>query len=665
MWAQSAGDVGMKNLLDFPGIDPTGVRDSTAALNAAVAWCAKNDRTLFIPGGTYAVSDTIRGESRLGAHDGRNTVVIVGSTTRRPVIRLRDRAEGFASDAKLKPLLHIFGIKRPDQPGHSSVTVLFNSGVRGLELDLGSGNLGAVGIEFDSAQDCFIEDVKILAREGYAGMRGLPGRDGTTGNCEIIGGRYGIDTKTIGPMLVGLRLRGQSAAALRLGASRGTSLVGIEIEDCRGSGIETVGTGSHEQGNLSVVDLSISLAPGNSAPAILNRAQRALQLRDVFVRGARVAVDNGGDHDLAGQGDGWLRVGRYHYVPAQLNGVKALHVLEGRETSGAVVQVSAGEAPAGVMRGHIWERTPSFEDAGVTVIRPLPGEADNRAAIQQAIDSGRVVQLAAGRFPCSGPIVLRRHTVLMGVPGLKSVLVPTWRPDRPEWCIDTEDAAEVSTYLLDVAVDTPDGTDFLGGMRWRVGRNSVARRFRCSLRPGHAETNYHNYEVTGNGGGRWYGFHDHASVRRNSGPPHPQYRKVYIAHTTGQPISFYGLNLERGGSQRGDRQHPFFEAIGARNIRSFGSKVETEGTVFRFERCENVLVSTCVAHTPIPKGAPLLEFQDCRRVEVHNVYLGAKTTIATLEPVPMLVDRTQSVSVPQGVYLGCFRNGEIDLEVWR
>jgi hypothetical protein len=611
------------------------------------------------------VSDTIRGESRLGAHDGRNTVVIVGSTARRPVIRLRDRAEGFAADSKPKPLLHIFGIKRPDQPGHSSVTVLFNSGVRGLELDLGAGNPGAVGIEFDSAQDCFIEDVRIQAREGYAGMRGLPGRDGTTGNCEIIGGRYGIDTKTIGPMLVGLRLRGQSAAALRLGITRGASLVGVEIEDCHGSGIETVGTGSHEQGNLSVVDLSISLAPGNSAPAILNRAQRALQLRDVFVRGARILVDNGGDHDLAGQGDGWLRVGRYHYVPALLSGVKAMHVLEGRETTGAVGAAIAGEAPADVYRRHVWERTPSFEDAGVTVVRPLPGQADNRAALQHAIDSRRVVHLAAGRYPVSGPILLRRHTVLMGVPGLKSVLVPTWRPNRPEWCIDTEDAAEADTYLLDIAVDTPDGTDFLGGMRWRVGRNSVARRFRCSLRAGHAETNYHNYEITGNGGGRWYGFHDHASVRRNSGPPHPQYRKVYIANTTGQPISFYGLNLERGGSQRGDPQHPFFEAIGAKNIRTFGSKVETEGPVFRFERCENVLVSTCVSHTPIPKGPPLIEFQDCRRVEVHNVYLGAKTTIATLEPVPMLVDRTQAVSVPQGVYLGCFRNGEIDLGAWR
>lgn len=655
----------MKNLLDFPGIDPTGGRDSTAALNAAIAWCAKNDRTLFIPGGTYTVSDTIRGESRLGAHDGRNTVVIVGSTTRRPVIRLRDRAEGFASDAKPKPLLHVFGTKRADQPGHSSVTVLFNSGVRGLELDLGAGNPGAVGIEFDSAQDCFIEDIKVMAREGYAGLRGLPGRDGTTGNCEIIGGRYGIDTRTIGPMMVGLRLRGQSAAALRLGITRGASLVGVEIEDCRGSGIETVGAASHEQGNLSVVDLSISLAPGNPAPAILNRSRRALQLRDVHVRGARILVDNDGDHDLAGQGDGWQRVARYHYVPAQLNGVKALYVLEGRETTGAVGEVKAGETPAGMVRRHIWERTPSFEDAGVIVLRPLPGAADNRAAIQQAIDSGRMVQLAAGRFPCSGPIRLRRHTVLMGVPGLKSVLVPTWRPDRPEWCIDTEDAADADTYLLDVAVDTPDGTDFLGGMRWRVGRNSVARRFRCSLRPGHAETNYHNYEITGNGGGRWYGFHDHASLRRNSGPSHPQYRKIFIAGTTGQPISFYGLNLERGGTQRGDRQHPFFEAIGARNIRTFGSKVETEGTVFRFERCENVLVSTCVSHTPVPKGAPLLEFQDCRRVEVHNVYLGAKTTIATLEPVPMLVDRTHAVIVPQGVYLGCFRNGEIDLEAWR
>ncbi|MBM3855699.1 MAG: hypothetical protein FJ399_21525 [Verrucomicrobia bacterium] len=581
------------------------------------------------------------------------------------MIRLRDRAEGFSSDSNPKPLLRIFGTARPDQPGNSPVTVLFNSGIRGVELDLGSGNAGAVGIEFDSAQDCFVEDVRILAREGCAGMRGLPGRGATTGNCEIIGGRYGIDTKTVDPMLVGLFLRSQSVAALRIGASRGTSIVGVEIEDCRGSGIETVGAGSHEQGNLSIVDLSISLAPGNPAPAILNRAQRALQLRDVYVRGARKLVDCSGDQDLAGKGDGWVRLIRYHYVPALLNGVRALHLIDGREVAGAVVQTTEGEAPTELRRRHIWARTPSCEDPGVVVIWPLPGEADNRVAIQQAIDSNRVVQLAAGRYPVSGPIVLRHRTVLMGVPGLKSVLVPTWRPSRYEWCIDTEDAAEADTYLLDLAVDTPDGSDYLGGMRWRVGRNSVARRFRCFLRAGHAETNFHNYEITGNGGGRWYGFHDHASVRRNSGPPHPLYRKVFLAHTTGQPITFYGLNLERGGAQRGDRQHPFFEAIGASNIRSFGSKVETEGPVFRFERCENVLVSTCVSHTSIPKGAPLLEFQDCRRLEVHNVYLGAKATIATLDPVPMLVDRTQAVSVPQGVYLGCFHSGEIDLDVWR
>ena len=40
------------NVLDF-GADPTGVADSTAAFNAAIA----SNRSIFIPNGTYTVSD--------------------------------------------------------------------------------------------------------------------------------------------------------------------------------------------------------------------------------------------------------------------------------------------------------------------------------------------------------------------------------------------------------------------------------------------------------------------------------------------------------------------------------------------------------------------------------------------------------------------------------
>ncbi|NBB80493.1 MAG: hypothetical protein GVY36_13795, partial [Verrucomicrobia bacterium] len=112
--------------------------------------------------------------------------------------------------------------------------------------------------------------------------------------------------------------------------------------------------------------------------------------------------------------------------------------------------------------------------------------------------------------------------------------------------------------------------------------------------PGHSEQNKHNYEFTGNAGGKFYGIVDHANLYNDS-TADPNFRKVFIENTS-NPITFYGLNLERGGFPRPKTQYPFAEIKNASNIRVLGCKTETYGTVFKIDNTNNILITNVFSH---------------------------------------------------------------------
>lgn len=142
--------------------------------------------------------------------------------------------------------------------------------------------------------------------------------------------------------------------------------------------------------------------------------------------------------------------------------------------------------------------------------------------------------------------------------------------------IDTDGNGSSTTLLQDVALDTPaNSTGTIGGVHWRSGRYSMVRRVRTSLEAGHVETNKIDYLIDGTGGGRWYSLANHLNIPDGSDID-CRYRKLVIADTT-EPVTFYGLNLERGGNKKYRPQYPFAELRNAQDVRVFGQKMENDG----------------------------------------------------------------------------------------
>ena len=93
---------GVQSVVHAFGADPTGARDSTAALQKAVTAAMRNNVTLFIPFGCYTVTQTI---SAVEPRNGRwQPIVIVGEEPRSnadnpPALVLAPSTTGF-TDAK-------------------------------------------------------------------------------------------------------------------------------------------------------------------------------------------------------------------------------------------------------------------------------------------------------------------------------------------------------------------------------------------------------------------------------------------------------------------------------------------------------------------------------------------------------------------------------------
>ncbi len=651
---------GMLDATKIEGVDTTGKSDSTAGLNQAIKTSAKENKTLFLPSGTYLISDTLICESIAGAHNGLGAVTLIGSALHKPIIVLQKKANGFSDPAHPKAMIWGYCYYSKEKGGKLEIMppMLFRSGFRNLILDLGEGNTGAVGIDFNSAQDCFIEDVTVYARDGYAGLTGLPGRGSLTGNVEVSGGQYGIQSKTVAPFLLNITLKDQIQAALSLSCWRGTSLVGLKIMNAKNVGIETSGT-SAEAGNLSIVESSIEMASG-SGPMITIPNQRSLQLLEVYVKGSKRIIEQPKE-PLLTESTGWTRIENYSYVPEKIDSLIAVNVVSGasltdnQDTFSKISPVNS--VPVNLFTKNIWSRTPSFEDPEAMILQSTG--KDDRALIQSALDSGKPVYLSAGTFLISAPIVLHSNSILMGVPGLWSVLKPTWVPTSPSWVIDTDDSAQGKALLQDIAMDPPN-INFLGSLRWRLGRESSVRRVRGWFAAAKVELAIHNYELTGNGGGKWFNLLDHASpFKKATTPADPNYRKVFISKTT-EPVSFYGLNLEHGGGTgRVKHQEPFLEAVGSKNIRTFGSKFESDGTALLFKDCQNVFVSSAMGlTTKFPDDSPLIRLVNTKDILIHNVYQMEQPSY------PLLIDELTQFTLSRAHFLGSYRAGLFDNSVF-
>ncbi len=206
--------------------DKTGATDSTAKITQAIADLLANHgakpaqrMTIYFPSGTYAVSNTLDWVyTASGTLTNQTRLVFQGQNRDTTVLKLQDNATGFTNSATTKPVIKTESLSGGTGGGNNA----YDNSVLDLTVDLGSGNAGAVGIDFHNSNTGSLRNVLVRASGaspvGYAGVtlaRAWPG-PGLIKGLEVQGLNYGIviSHNQYGMWLENITLSNQSVAGI-------------------------------------------------------------------------------------------------------------------------------------------------------------------------------------------------------------------------------------------------------------------------------------------------------------------------------------------------------------------------------------------------------------------------------------------------------------------
>lgn len=222
----------------------------------------ENHLYVYFPNGTYRVTDSIiyRGAT-VGAFpkwDGTwdmNRVHVMGETERGTVIRLDDGASGFADPSKTRPILTV---QHPDTVFNN---VPGSNWIRNLTIDAGAGNPGAVGLDWQGANNTDLRDLTVRAAPGS----GAVGIDIRRGSIQGHNQRVTVDGFATGIRQI-------------VRAEPHTSWERLTLRGQRDSSVFLSG------GGMSLLDASISRPPGGYALDVTHTAMP-------IVIGSRITAD--------------------------------------------------------------------------------------------------------------------------------------------------------------------------------------------------------------------------------------------------------------------------------------------------------------------------------------------------------------------------------------
>lgn len=569
-------------------VDKTGVVDSTIGLNKAISDAYNAALAVYLPLGTYKVSNTIFGvqvvdtwtDDLSGWTMPNNYIVPVileGETTggSKPVIALAAGSSGFNNPSVPKPVIHFYCWNPADPPGDFEGEVpsfAFGLVIRGIKVQVGASNSGAIGIRMFSAQDSHLDNIEVdLSNGGYAGIYGASHTSVNT-NITVTGGQYGIYPRRTGGLFTNVTLTNQTEAAFIVGSGMtlGT-LTGFTITKASGPAIITGTTHGTQSFDMSLYDGSINIT-GGSTVAIDNSASGAnLYARNVYVKNPGPLVQSHNLSAISSSGN-WDRIVEYSNSdpdPYDSYGVSTYTLIEGVSTlinSTALqeaaeihnVTLNAGTPPTDLASRHGFISVPKFYDPDAVNVLNLgakgDGVTDDTTILQNAINSYSKIFLPRGQYNISGTLTLKKDTQIYGVPiGSRLYRTSSWTPTTFTPFIDTVDSATGTAYIGNIAINLPGGTTdpisltYLTGMKWRVGRHSMVYQVRVKPAYSTDQTSYARrlYQVVGSGGGRWFGIQpDCLSMSRTWDLTTYDFAIIGIEGTS-EPITLYGPNPEK------------------------------------------------------------------------------------------------------------------------
>lgn len=353
-----------------------GIADDTAAIQKALSEALDSHRIVYLPAGTYRVSDQLRwwrpGYNLEHVNGWGAFLQLQGQGRSSTIIRLADAAPGFTDPAKPKAVVATGSRGYHGNKGYRSGegNEAFENHIRDLTVDVGSGNPGAVGIDYQVSNAGALRNVTVRSRDPGSGAIGID-----------------LRRRDNGPGLIADVLVDGFAVGLRTGQS----LAHLNLKDVRLRNQREVGISNHE----AILTIN-GLVSENRVPAVVNSGVGHLTVVDCRATGG--AADG---HAIRNEGAAAVTLVRNLSVAGYAGAIAAANPPSGASVpfwSSHAVVGDAARAAACWLPGAQTPRyaVPSPEQWAWL---PQPSGGDDTDVVQRALDSGKpVLALGAGRW---------------------------------------------------------------------------------------------------------------------------------------------------------------------------------------------------------------------------------------------------------------------------
>jgi sugar lactone lactonase YvrE len=391
---------------NFP-VASDGVADDTAAIQQAIdkVQAGAGEGIVFVPQGRYRLTKTINVWP---------AIRLIGYGAARPVFVLGENTAGY-QDPDHENYMVFFSGGRGGRGGRGASTDgrpsdasagTFYSGMSNIDIEIGAGNPGAVGVRGKYAQHSFLAHMDFRVGSGLAGVH-------ETGNVmedvAFHGGQYGIWTSTPSPgwqfTAVDASFDGQREAAIRERAA-GLTLIrpqfrnvptAIAIEE-RAHDELWVKDGRFEDISGPAVIISLEDAPRNEIN-FEDAVCRRVPVFAAFRESGRKMSAPGEMYQVKTFSHG-LNFAALGATPAIKTVFEAAPVI----TMPVAVRSDLPALPP----GDTWVNVRSFGAKG-------DASTDDTEAFRKAIAAHRAIYVPSGKYIIGDTLVLKPDTVLIGL----------------------------------------------------------------------------------------------------------------------------------------------------------------------------------------------------------------------------------------------------------
>jgi len=371
-------DAGVVNVKTEFGAKGDGVNDDTVAIQSALDRYPSANKIIYLPAGTYLVSDTLRWPAGKSEGGFMKRTILEGQGEKQSIIRLKDACFGYTDPAQPKSV--VYTGRAPAQR--------FRNGIRSLTVDTGRSNPGAIGVQYIANNQGSIHHLTVRSgdRKGVIGLD--LGYTNEQGPCLIsdvtvegfdvgVSAKHAVDSV----VLERIYLRQQNRAGF-VNDGQCLSIRGLDSDN---AGVPAF-VNKRGAGLVTLLDSDLR---GSGEAAVINEA--GLFARKLATQGYTEAIRNASATRKGARGakvDEWVS----HPVSTLFP-----------DTPKRSLNLPIKETP------DVPWGDPAKDWAGPQQFGGIAdGKTDNTAALQKAIDSGRTtIYLPNGNWKFDGVILVR------------------------------------------------------------------------------------------------------------------------------------------------------------------------------------------------------------------------------------------------------------------